>query len=1422
MLSDTWSQTCWTCAFTGLGSGFLNTYHWELNRKRGITFSVEDNKPRKKKKKLRYLSPRPSLPPNVIPFIDVLKIAKSVFSNKKSETYGLLLERWKKKSKLSCFVAFTHSYQNEGEQQLTYQDYEGTDHGFQQSGYSSYQKNLPIVFDTGASMSISPVREDFIGDLEPAPISSLQGLKDKVNIVGVGTVRWTIFDKHGVTRDIKTRAYYIPEGNIRLLSPQSYLQENKRGQGKITKDEIEFTLSDGTVMVFPYHPNSNIPLMLTREKQSVGLTYDDTEFLCKQNVASYLSVAAEVNQNITAAQKELLLWHWRLGHASFKRIQWLFATPISKDEALTKTLLVSKNPKVSSCKNPLCVACQIAKQSRRGSQSITHTAIKQKEMMLRRDNLEPGDVVSLDQYSSALPGRLPNTKGKEKHKDRYIGGTIFVDHASGKVFIKNQVSLNSGETVQAKRMFERDASDSGVKIKSYRADNLPFGSKEFTADIESKNQTITMSGVGAHHQNGVAERAIKTITNWARAMLMHMVIHWPSCSDLSLWPFAFEYSVYIWNHLPNQSSGLCPEEIFTSTRINVRDILTRIRVWGCPVYVLDPTLQDGKKLPKWHPRSRRGQFLGFSSKHSSTVGQVLNLRTGHISPQYHVVYDELYSTVTTTEYDMEALSNNNVFTLDQWNDLLTTGYEKSFLIDDAVSEGAPLPELNVEWLSPQEIADREALRQVRQARRRILRPEPEIVRVQTPATPPAVINDVLAEPPMLVPEGDAPDDASVASDATFGHIPFDEEGQRTRTPSPRGRSRSPRRGRIRNRKYFGNEWVNYQTVGKGNSRQKIKSEVLNAVFLQSLPWGQALSEIISKDLLRLLGSQDAEVDLENGTVEWQHPFGFAAKANSEDNPTWEQAMNGPEKAGYWKAMTVEYETLEVGKDSWEIMDREDWMNVLPSTWAFKCKRYPDGTVRKLKARFCVRGDMQIEGIDYFDTYAPVVNWQTVRLMLILSIILGLQTKQVDYTAAFVHADIDRDPNWDKMSLQEQERSGVYIHMPRGFMRPGKVLKLKKSLYGLKQSPRNFFLHLKTQLEAIGFKSLEDVDACLFVSDNVICLVYVDDTLFFSPKEGFIDEAINRLRERGMDLEVEGEVAGFLGVHIERNAEDGTIVLTQSGLAKRIVEALDIEDLPMKYTPASAIPLTKDEDGEAPDCTFNYSSVVGMLQYLQGHSRPDITYAVSQCARFVHSPKRSHEAALMRLGQYLKGTIEKGLVLRPGGKLTIDCFVDADFAGLWPYEDKSDPTCVKSRTGFVICLSDCPIVWCSKLQQQIATSTMEAEYNALSIAMRELLPFKTLVNAIATVVGYDVNDVTTFKTTVWEDNVGALTLANLEPGRVTPRSKFYAVKMHWFRSKLEPNNILVVKVESKKQKADILTKGLRKEMFQDNRLLLCGW
>ena len=170
---------------------------------------------------------------------------------------------------------------------------------------------------------------------------------------------------------------------------------------------------------------------------------------------------------------------------------------------------------------------------------------------------------------------------------------------------------------------------------------------------------------------------------------------------------------------------------------------------------------------------------------------------------------------------------------------------------------------------------------------------------------------------------------------------------------------------------------------------------------------------------------------------WIHPLFLKAKseASSEDNPNWRQAMNGPFREEYWEAACKEVETLEF-MDDWEVVDRTPDMNVIDSIWAFRLKRFPDGMIKKFKAQFCARGDQQLAGVDFFETYAPVVQWTTVQLMLILEILLNLKSKQGDVTAAFLHADLGEDEK-------------VYVEMPLGFRKKGKVLSLKKTLYGLR-------------------------------------------------------------------------------------------------------------------------------------------------------------------------------------------------------------------------------------------------------------------------------------------------------------------------------------------------------------------------------------
>ena len=289
----------------------------------------------------------------------------------------------------------------------------------------------------------------------------------------------------------------------------------------------------------------------------------------------------------------------------------------------------------------------------------------------------------------------------------------------------------------------------------------------------------------------------------------------------------------------------------------------------------------------------------------------------------------------------------------------------------------------------------------------------------------------------------------------------------------------------------------------------------NQQLLMALKWEKTLMGLHSGSIGKHIKASFKENVIENFS-----PMALGAKlqASLEDNPTLHQARSDTDNwPMFWDAMKKEVKTL-TKLDSWELVERQNNMNVLPGTWALKQKRRPDGTIKKYKERFCVRGDRQVEGknFDQSAIYSPVCKWTTVRLMMVLSLLLKLTTKQIDYIAAFVQAPMTED---------------FFVEMPQMFREPVKVLKLKRSLYGCRKSPKNFFNFMKGKLENTGLKQQTSLDQCLFMSSKLIALVYVNDTIFYSLKMEYIDEVIKKLCNDGVTLEDEDDMAGFLGVKI---------------------------------------------------------------------------------------------------------------------------------------------------------------------------------------------------------------------------------------------------------------------------------------------------
>jgi len=193
-------------------------------------------------------------------------------------------------------------------------------------------------------------------------------------------------------------------------------------------------------------------------------------------------------------------------------------------------------------------------------------------------------------------GRLPHTYGCESKC--YTCGTLFIDHVSGKVFNYCQFSTNAYETIQSKHPLEALARQEGFDIKAYHSDNGTFTSAEFKANCERQQQEQSFSGVCAHHQNGVAEGNIGTVAQWARANLPYLACHWPTHASVRLWPFAIAYAVCVFNRLLSLPTGICPNKIWSESCFAYEDF-GRAYVFGCPMYVLEPRLQDGKKITKW-------------------------------------------------------------------------------------------------------------------------------------------------------------------------------------------------------------------------------------------------------------------------------------------------------------------------------------------------------------------------------------------------------------------------------------------------------------------------------------------------------------------------------------------------------------------------------------------------------------------------------------------------------------------------------------------------------------------------------------------------------------------------------------------------------------------------------------------------------
>ncbi|KAJ0519517.1 putative RNA-directed DNA polymerase [Helianthus annuus] len=505
---------------------------------------------------------------------------------------------------------------------------------------------------------------------------------------------------------------------------------------------------------------------------------------------------------------------------------------------------------------------------------------------------------------------------------------------------------------------------------------------------------------------------------------------------------------------------------------------------------------------------------------------------------------------------------------------------------------------------------------------------------------------------------------------------------------------------------------------------------------------------------------------------------FTSSLNKTVEPsTYEEAVCDPR---WVEAMNKEMDAL-FRNNTWVLTDLPQGRKPIGCKWVYRVKYKSNGEVERFKARLVAKGFNQREGLDFGETFSPVVKMVTVRVIISLAVFYGWPLYQLDVDNAFLHGTITED---------------VYMKLPQGYYSKNetKVCKLVKSLYGLKQAPRKWNERLTDVLIANGYVQSK-CDHSLFILSKlhttVFLLVYVDDVVVTGNSEEEIQRIKQVLHEtfRIKDL---GILKYFLGIEVLYN--DNSVCLNQRKYCLELLNDFGYlgckpVNVPIEQNYLISSKLEKNQQ-DLKNIT-GFQKLIGKLIYLS-LTRPDISYTVQFLSQFMHKPKEVHLSLALRLLRYLKKSPGKGLSFKKSDDLILYGFADSDWAKCLSTR--------KSVTGFCIFLGQCLVSWKSKKQSTVSRSTAEAEYRSMCSATCELIWLKNLL--------FELNVDCKLPMQLSCDSQAALSIA------ANPvfheRTKHFELDLHFLREKVGNGVINPIKVDSESQLADIFTKGLSVE------------
>lgn len=488
-----------------------------------------------------------------------------------------------------------------------------------------------------------------------------------------------------------------------------------------------------------------------------------------------------------------------------------------------------------------------------------------------------------------------------------------------------------------------------------------------------------------------------------------------------------------------------------------------------------------------------------------------------------------------------------------------------------------------------------------------------------------------------------------------------------------------------------------------------------------------------------------------------------------------EALSSPDSIFWKSAIEEELQSFEENQ-VWELVETERDVTVVDSRWVFKRKSSADGEV-KYRARLVAKGFTQKYGIDYNETFSPVVRYSTLRILFALTVKLNLDIRHLDIKTAFLNGNLSEK---------------VFMKIPEGFICSEsdkcKVLKLNKAIYGLKQSAKCWNDRINSVLLELGYTKSQ-YESCLFSkkveNSFIVITLYVDDFFIFSND---VMETNNLKDELSKIFKVKdlGVVRECLGMNVNYDKEQGILTLNQESYIDQILNEFNMSECNIIKTPMECnISL---ENGDQDQLSmYPYQNLIGSLMYLAVIARPDIAFSVSYLSQFNRSYSQLHWKHAKRILKYLKGT--KHYCLRFSKEnMELVGFVDADWG--------NNSIDRKSYTGYAFKFCGSVVSWQSCKQKTVALSSTEAEYMAISEAVKEAIYLKGLL--------YELMG-TALCVNLFSDNQGAIKLSANDTYH--KRSKHIDIRHHFVRQVIAEKQIVLKHLPTHEMPADILTKSL---------------